>query len=513
MCFFGVDFLFDKIKAVVSKMAKTILSALMNARKSLSDFFVKTAKRVGVFINKNFISLKDKTQKFIKVNIAENFLFGMKAIKGVAVSFFTGLFGGGFKRAANQVREETQNIRKANPGSFKRLAVLAASFAMAVICLVSVVFWNCNTVAVSVITNGQTVGYVTNSSEYGAIMSSVTKLLVCDDAEQHLSPIEFGFAVVPNSKISRGEDLGEEVLDAQEGIVKAYGLYVEGQFVTCASSEQVIKAALDLRKSIYVTEDTETVSILENIEIKSVYYPCCGNIDDVAASKAITDEEALYLSIQTTSICETVKRVDFNTVIREDSSKVVGYNRIYVKGKDGSSKFTERLISVNGEQVSYEVLAEEVIDESVDQVIVKGTSTKGMSTVQKTLASKGISFLWPIASTEYMYVSSVWGDGRNHQGIDITGDRGTPIYASYEGTVSYAGWSGDYGYLIVIDHKGGYQTAYAHMSAIYVKVGQKVETGEIIAGCGSTGIATGDHVHFEVRIGGVRVNPAPYIGL
>ena len=112
-----------------------------------------------------------------------------------------------------------------------------------------------------------------------------------------------------------------------------------------------------------------------------------------------------------------------------------------------------------------------------------------------------------------MYISSAWGDGRGHKGLDITGDYGTDIYASYDGTVAYAGWSGEYGYLIVINHKGGYQTAYAHMSSIYVKAGDIVKTGDVIAGCGSTGIATGEHVHFEVRIGGTSVNPAPYLGI
>ena len=490
--------MFAKIKAVISSAVKSVVGAAISA-KNKSVSFVKM--------------LGTKTVKFIKLNIVETFRLGVVAVKFVKNFFSKCIAIGGIKHAVESLANKIEDYKTKNPAAFNKLAVLSASVCVALCCLLSALFFSFNTMAVSVITNGQIVGYVSDSSELDSIMSGVSALLVDEQDKDKIDTIKFGLAMVPKSSIKKGEDLALSVLSAQDNITASVGLYVDGVLATCASSEQVIKEALENRKAKYVTKDTEFVSILEKIELKTVYCSNENKVSDKNAIELISSESKLSLSIQTKVYSTTVKTLSHETIIQEDSSKVVGYNRISVRGKDGSAEVSEMITRVNGKEVEAVVIEENIIKTPINQVIVKGTSTNGMSTVQKTLASKGISFLWPIAATENMYISSHWGDGRNHGGIDITGDYGTPIYASYEGTVAYAGWSGEYGYLIVINHKGGYQTAYAHMSSIYVKAGQTVKTGEVIAGCGQTGIATGDHVHFEVRIGGTRVNPAPYLGL
>ncbi|MBR3133611.1 MAG: peptidoglycan DD-metalloendopeptidase family protein [Clostridia bacterium] len=98
-----------------------------------------------------------------------------------------------------------------------------------------------------------------------------------------------------------------------------------------------------------------------------------------------------------------------------------------------------------------------------------------------------------------------------HTGLDIATSSGTPIGAAAAGTVVFAGWSGGYGNLVKIDHGNGYQTYYAHCSAIYVSVGQSVSAGETISAVGSTGNSTGPHLHFEIRIGGETVNPQSFV--
>ena len=98
-----------------------------------------------------------------------------------------------------------------------------------------------------------------------------------------------------------------------------------------------------------------------------------------------------------------------------------------------------------------------------------------------------------------------------HEGIDFAVRTGTPVYAAAAGTVVKAGWSGGYGYLVVIDHGNGYQTYYAHNSRLCVSVGQSVSKGQNIAYSGSTGNSTGPHLHFEVRINGNTTNPLNYI--
>ena len=101
--------------------------------------------------------------------------------------------------------------------------------------------------------------------------------------------------------------------------------------------------------------------------------------------------------------------------------------------------------------------------------------------------------------------------GRMHEGIDIGCAYGTPNRAAAPGTVIYAGWLGGYGNLVVIDHGNGLSTAYAHASSILVGVGQTVAQGRTVSLVGSTGHATGPHLHFEVRVNGVAVDPLPYL--
>jgi len=94
-----------------------------------------------------------------------------------------------------------------------------------------------------------------------------------------------------------------------------------------------------------------------------------------------------------------------------------------------------------------------------------------------------------------------------HTGVDIAAPSGTAIYAAGDGEVIFAGWRGGYGNCIIIDHGGGTATLYGHCSSLYVGTGRKVSAGDKIASVGSTGMSTGPHLHWEVRINGTPVNP------
>lgn len=98
-----------------------------------------------------------------------------------------------------------------------------------------------------------------------------------------------------------------------------------------------------------------------------------------------------------------------------------------------------------------------------------------------------------------------------HTGTDFAAPYGATTMAANSGTVVYSGWMSGYGQTIVIDHGGGVQTLYAHSSSLLVSNGQKVQRGQAIAKVGSTGMSTGPHLHFEVRINGRHTNPMNYI--
>lgn len=118
-------------------------------------------------------------------------------------------------------------------------------------------------------------------------------------------------------------------------------------------------------------------------------------------------------------------------------------------------------------------------------------------------APGGASFMWPTSGGVTQYFA--W----YHPGADIANRAGPPVYAAAGGTVVVAGWPDNYGYgnRVVVDHGNGYQTLYAHLSNIYVSVGQSVSRGQSVGKMGSTGRSTGTHLHFEIRYKGIAVNP------
>lgn len=122
-------------------------------------------------------------------------------------------------------------------------------------------------------------------------------------------------------------------------------------------------------------------------------------------------------------------------------------------------------------------------------------------------------FSWPVTGTitsPFGWRSNPFGGGPEfHQGLDIAAPMGTTVTAAAGGTVIMAQWYGGYGNYILIDHGAGFSTGYGHLSAMYVSSGQSVQRGQAIGAVGSTGQSTGPHLHFEVRIAGKPVDPAP----
>lgn len=103
------------------------------------------------------------------------------------------------------------------------------------------------------------------------------------------------------------------------------------------------------------------------------------------------------------------------------------------------------------------------------------------------------------------------GKRAKHSGVDIAAKTGTPVYATGDGYIGRSRWAGGYGNLVEINHGGGYQTRFGHLSQRLVTEGQYVRRGTLIGRIGSTGRSTGPHLHYEVRVNGLAVDPTPYI--
>ena len=125
--------------------------------------------------------------------------------------------------------------------------------------------------------------------------------------------------------------------------------------------------------------------------------------------------------------------------------------------------------------------------------------------------------LWPVngvvRSSFGRRMDPFSGESAVHSGVDLSASVGTPVHVTADGVVEVVMASGRYGRLVVVDHGGGLQTYYAHLSQYLVVPGQEVRKGEVVALSGGTGRVTGPHLHYEIRIHGTPVNPYKYLGL
>ena len=143
------------------------------------------------------------------------------------------------------------------------------------------------------------------------------------------------------------------------------------------------------------------------------------------------------------------------------------------------------------------------------------TSTGSVNTatnISGTKVALGISLSKPVSGI----ISSRFGARSRirssaHTGLDIATATGTPVFSAASGTVTFSGWKGSYGYLMVVTHSNGVQTYYGHCSKLYYSAGASVSQGQTIAAVGSTGNSTGPHLHFEIRVNGIAYNPQNYL--
>lgn len=234
---------------------------------------------------------------------------------------------------------------------------------------------------------------------------------------------------------------------------------------------------------------------------------------------------------------ETTKKevIPYNKVTQKSDTLYVGKSKVHQKGKNGEQEVTYKTKMVNGQAAYTEPVDYVILEQPKDQITYKGTKEKpkeekpkeekpsSSSSTGSTSSATSSSaeeedtesesaaesptggFIWPVSSHEIM---CGWYCYPGHDGLDFTAWYGAPIYASDGGTVSRAGYSGDMGNYVVIDHGNGYHTRYMHMSSpANVGVGDTVSQGEVIGYVGQTGYATAPHLHFEVIYNGSAINP------
>lgn len=186
-------------------------------------------------------------------------------------------------------------------------------------------------------------------------------------------------------------------------------------------------------------------------------------------------------------------------------------------GYGGTNRYEELMDMANADLVVNTTQKMDMLDrqlyiqsQSFDEVVALCKEHDDMLKCIPAIQPVSNKDLKKTASGYGVRVDPIYKTTKFHEGMDFSANIGTPIYATGNGTVTKAGWQSGYGRVVIINHGYGYETLYAHMNKINVRVGQKVTRGEVIGEVGNTGKSTGPHLHYEVHVKGRVVNPVNY---
>ena len=261
-----------------------------------------------------------------------------------------------------------------------------------------------------------------------------------------------------------------------------------------------------------------SVAFAQEITFSDAYYE--------KNDKKIWSSEQLELNLKILNpleIChadceKTIETVEYDTVEIQTNTLFIGDTRVRRNGTNGSAYAIDLVKYIGDKKVSAEQLMSVPVKAPVSQIIERGIRAESLSLGTYSVLQTTGYFCWPVVGL--FTVTSPFGYRSlgYHRGIDISGASasGSLVVAGASGTVTTAGWStGGYGNYVIIDHGNGVETLYAHMldNSLMVNPGDKVTKGQAVGRVGNTGYSFGAHLHFEVRINGNRINPAPYLGL
>ncbi|MEX2415515.1 MAG: M23 family metallopeptidase [Paenibacillaceae bacterium] len=256
----------------------------------------------------------------------------------------------------------------------------------------------------------------------------------------------------------------------------------------------------------YIVQDGDCVSCIAekfSITTQSLYDMNSWIVDDMIriGDEVIVKGFEPTLAVRTLEQLTDEEEIQYDTIYEQDPSLRTGKSRTINDGKNGLKRVTYELTSINGILITEVLVNEEVLVEPVTAKVAKGTL--------RLLGEGTGKFSWPVSGAK---LTSSFGKrwGTQHKGIDIASSNRT-IKASDTGKVVFAGTKNGYGKTVILDHKNGYRTLYAHMSKITVSEGEVLEKGDKLGVMGSTGHSTGVHLHFEIHVNGKIQNPIKFL--
>ncbi|MER3410256.1 MAG: hypothetical protein C4306_09190 [Thermoleophilia bacterium] len=269
---------------------------------------------------------------------------------------------------------------------------------------------------------------------------------------------------------------------------------------------------------LYETEEADAVSLLLSTASFSElldavdYLRAIGDQDKrVAQEVAERRRQARLALLETRAARERVRQEARVIAIRVEQTRALRQQLLVARDAVASQKERrERALATLTQSERAELAEIEALQRASAELAARIRAAQAVArTTPAPSAPSAAGFVWPVSGPVTSPYGMRWG--RMHEGIDIAAPMGAPVRAAAAGQVIYAGWMGGYGNLVVIDHGGGLATAYAHLSSISVSLGQAVGQGDLVGAVGSTGHSFGPHLHFEVRVNGVAVDPLGYL--
>lgn len=269
---------------------------------------------------------------------------------------------------------------------------------------------------------------------------------------------------------------------------------------------------------IYYTSVTSRIKSNENESEKnltgSVVSGGISEETDVVLSAAIGNAVSADVTLEYVITKEVEVEEDYPYEIEmiESDKYLLGSQKVEKFGKDGYRKAVYAISYLKGEEISRELISEEIIKPAVNKLIYIGTRIPTDEELRTTATG---SFIIPydgyVSSGYGLRKVNKFGTREFHNAWDIPGPYGSPILAADGGRVSFVGYTSGYGLHVIIDHENGYETVYAHLSKALVKAGDRVGKEDVIAKMGASGRVTGVHVHFEIRKDGATIDPDEFL--
>ena len=455
-------------------------------------------------------------------------------------------------------------------GKFKKTSKkiklsIGGGIGAAAIIIIVVAVTNAN-MAYSLSVDGKDLGYIDNSKQVASIISAEKEKIKTELKANEINFDESRILVAKADlkadkvKLLTDKELSAILTDKKLYSVNAWAIKVDGKSIVSSSNESDAKAVVDGVKKTYKAKSSDLISATfkEKVEIANEITPVSSIMDVAKAEKYIlngTSEAKTYVvkdgdtmwdiayksgmspyelqaanpgfspdklkigqtlnmykkkpfvNVVTVEQVATNKDIPYKTVYENSNALYKGDVKVKTKGIAGQEEVLAQVTKENGVWISTKVLSTKTIAEPKSAVALKGTNA--LSTyVGSGFLSRPLGLIGSISS---QYGASRGGGSRSHTGIDIRAPKGTPIKVADDGVVIFAGYGGSYGKLIKVSHGKGVVTWYGHCNTMNVKVGEKVNKGQVIGTVGITGDATGYHLHFEVRINDVPANPNRYL--